>query len=422
MSSVQRSTARAWEAGTEHERRRAAEALRVLSERKPESDVASRARDARKDAFRRGGREAADVVWHEALDEGWPNPGGRGIPRRRAPEDWRPAGRTADEGRMRLALARHLYGRYRTPEFLDAMWLNPGQPAPRAPRYRWRTEQAPAARANPDMAYAAWWKAIASGTSLHKSCFAGRAILSRKETHVFLSAPSWCSVRQALWWTRLMATTGQRAAADGIARSRLPDFAGNPGETPDPRWVAAARFLGGLVSDPEGFRGDELDEVLDWVAAMIRGTPGWGIEGRTARSVRRASRDWHKLQARQRAWSRENWTGFPVDEWSSEEGVPGRLGHRRWRMHQIVTGKELAAEGHAQRHCVGSYLDRCRSGSCAIFSLTVSDGSGLPEQRALTVEVSSAWLVVQAKGFANRAPTAAERAALRRWSEANGIR
>lgn len=422
MSGVQRRSANTWESGSDWKRSQAEQALRALNERKSEVEKASRARDTRKEALRSGGASAAAVVWHGALEESWENPGGPAIPQIRAVATWQPRGKTADPDRMRLALARHLYGRYTTPAFLDAMWVvNVGvaQPPP-ANRYdqRWRPERI---RANPDLRFAAMWKAIASGVSLYKSCMAGNNLLSRKETHVFLSAPDWCSVRQALWWARVMFATGNRSAADVVARSRLPDFAGGPAETPSPRWTAVARFFAGLVGQPDGFRGDELGEVLDWVQAMIRDNPEWSIEGRTARTVRLASRDWHKLQTRIRLWSKENWTGFPLDEWTASEGEENTKSYRVWRVRQITTGKELAAEGHAQRHCVGSYIERCRSGSCAIFSMTVEDASTVGRQRALTIELSSGWRVVQAKGVGNRHPTARESRMLEGWCRANDL-
>lgn len=419
MNSVQRRFASAWEKGSETDRYRAALALERLTNRKPSVDLAARARDDRKTIFRSGGYNAAHIVWVPAMETHWDSLGGRTISKVRDTGTWRPAGKTADIGRMRLALARHLYGNYRTPVFLDAMWL--AEPRSTVP-HRDGSPQIlrPSGDAGAlDLAFASLWKAVAGGVSLHKACLAPRGLLSRKETHLFLQAPDWCSVARAMWWARIMSVSGSRATAEAVARSRIPDMAGDPRQAPDPRWTAVARFIAAPCPTP--LRGEELSDILDWVNWSMRASPNWGIEGRTVATIRRASSDWHKLQARQKAWAREHWDGFPIDPWSWDEGTPGERNHRSWKIEQILTGKELAAEGHAQRHCVGSYLDRCSRGDCAILSLSMADHGSLMHRRALTVELNRNWRIVQVKGFANRAPDGSERRALERWANGNGI-
>ena len=418
MSNVQRRSIGIWQSGTADERAAAAHALGVLLRRKPDADRAADARDIRKETFRRGGHVAADLAWVPALAESWPNPAGTAIAAGRRRGDWQPAGKTADVGRRRLALARHLYGEYPTPAFLDSMWLR-DEAATRPDR----AVRVPAGAAPPAAAPYQWaslWKAYAAGVSPYRSCMSPLGILSRRETPYLMQVPQWCGAAQAFWWVRVLAMGSPRAMADRIARSRLVDYAGQPCAAPDPRWLAVARFIAGRPPGDTLGPG-ELDEVLDWVRAMLRDSPEWTIDGRTTLTVRRATRDWHTLQSRQRLWERENWTGYPIDAWSWQAGAHGGQDTAVWTVSQIVTGKALAAEGHVQRHCVTSYLDRCLRGDCAILSLAVAERPFLPPRRALTVEVNRSWQIVQAKGFANRQPTGTERQVLMRWAEANGI-
>jgi hypothetical protein len=420
-AAVQRRSLALWETGSQEERDKAAAALDHLRKRKKDVDHAARTRERHKEAFRHGGQKAADLVWVQPLLEEWTGEmGAKPISALRRVEDWNPPGRTADLGRMRLALARHMYGRYPTPAFLDALWVTEPRRHPGPPAAAALMAQPGGVAALGELVYAPIWRAVASGTSLHKSCFAPNAILSRRETHLFLGAPGWCTVTQALWWARVLSLSESRLAADILARSRLPDFAGPGTRTPDPRWIGVARFFGQLIAQgTDALRGEELAEALDWVRASM-GQAEWTMEGRTAATVRRSTKEWHRFQIRQKEWSKNRWDGYPVDPWRWEEGEPGRESYRLWTLTQITTGRDLAAEGHAQRHCVGSYIGMCSRGECAIFSLQVA-GPSLSSKRALTVEVDKHWRIVQAKGFANRAPSGAESRALGRWAAETGI-
>ena len=377
--------------------KRAEKAFGVLSQHNGREDSRDM-RFARRDALRQGGVRAVKYVWHPALDTA-SHPS---VPCVRTAETWKPRGRTADTDRMRLDLARHMYGRYRVPVFLENIWL-------RLPLNRDGTVRE-------NIPFSVWYKAAASGASLYKICAAPLKLLSRRECHFFLISPEWVTPEQAMWRARALGAGGSQSDADVVARSSLVRLSGNSLDTPSQRWIAVVRFI---VSEQE-LRGDELEEALDWMFAMMEENPNWSISGRTAGSVRDASRAWHRMVGRQKEWASHHWDGLPVDNWKVSYGPENKPERREWNMTQLLSGKALAAEGNAMRHCVSSYISRASSGRVGIFSLTVVRGFYAPH-RALTVEVAEDFRVVQVCGYANRTATGEELAVIRQWADESGL-
>ena len=344
--------------------------------------------------MRNGGEAAAALVWHDSLastDK---------LPAIRTVASWQSRRKTTDLDMMRLDLARHLYGRYPVPAFLERCWLKIMEGRGKVTE-KW-------------VEGTAWYKAAASGLSVYKTC--GVGILSRQECHLFLRAPEWATAREAIWMARLMNMGAPQSDAESIARGRFTASAAAFDRVPSDSWLSVARFL---VSTP-GLRGDRLDDVLDWVSVMIAADPQWSMKGRTEKTVTGASRDWHRMILRQKEWAKNNWTGYPIDPWSLTLGSFERGTLREWRIEQITTGKALAAEGAAMRHCVASYIQSASAGRRAIFSMSV-EKNNWRRDRALTIELDPSFTVVQVKGYANRSPTMEEQAILTRWIADNGF-
>jgi hypothetical protein len=66
-----------------------------------------------------------------------------------------------------------------------------------------------------------------------------------------------------------------------------------------------------------------------------------------------------------------------------------------------------------------TYKDRCVAGDTSIWALS-GEHEGVVRSR-LTIEVDNLGWIVQARGFANRAPTAEERDVLARWAAEFGL-
>jgi hypothetical protein len=333
----------------------------------------------------------------------------------RTPETWTPKLRTKDIIRHRLELVRHCFKRYPVPKFLDRVW-NDGVAIERADR---RAARLRAEGELPD--FREWWIRLARGDSLYKNCSKG--ILSAKETHLFLQAPEEDSPLQALWRAKALALGATRSLCGRIVGSAMARSA-NFSE----QWSS---FLALIIREPPESI-DRINWLRDWAAAKIAEDPTWTAKGRTLASAERACEEWHRLVAKQAEWSTTNWTPFPIDDWfielpaENQRNVPKDQKRMvRWRVHQITSGKQLVLEGHAQRHCVASYKNSCVNGRCSIFSMTLAEipwpGAVETPERALTIEVSSSFSIVQARGWCNRPPSREENTVLSAWARANDL-
>jgi hypothetical protein len=107
----------------------------------------------------------------------------------------------------------------------------------------------------------------------------------------------------------------------------------------------------------------------------------------------------------------------------SERSRDGEVKKQIWRIEEVLTGKELAAEGRRMGHCVYSYAWAIERRQTSIWTMTLEDGQGTTGRWAmLTIEVrNESRAVVQARGRFNRAATSAEHRILVRWAGQNGL-
>ncbi|HEX4447075.1 MAG TPA: PcfJ domain-containing protein, partial [Polyangiaceae bacterium] len=117
-------------------------------------------------------------------------------------------------------------------------------------------------------------------------------------------------------------------------------------------------------------------------------------------------------------------SGFaPVEIDRSRRGRDGELQRRIWRVEEVRTSKELAAEGRRMNHCAYCYVWSIQKGQTSIWTMTVEDGLGETGRWAmLTIEVrKDSRRIVQARGRFNRAATGEEHGILLEWAGANGL-
>lgn len=370
---------------------------------------------------RQGGRRAYDAVVHPVMQSyGMPQP-------IRAPEAWNPRRRSDDIGVLRLDLARHLWGRWPVPDFLERTWkvlraeteMNREEMPNRY--YRNNADMSENRRAlmmsRRYLPYASWAATVALGKSLYKE--RAHEVLSRKECHFFLSAPHYMEPHQAIWRARAIGAGASESLANSLASGLFSERAGYAPTSPHSGWMSIMRFM---LENPEFIR-HETAEILDWAGAMMNERQDWTMKGRTAVSVRVACKEWHRMVQRQKDWAKHNWEGVPIHDWQIESGDPKKGEWRRWEFLQIRDGKNLVQEGAAMRHCVASYAHLIAKGSCGIFSVRLSKNHHMPERaRVLTIETNSFFDVVQVRGYANRHATEEEKRAVRAWAGANGLR
>lgn len=279
------------------------------------------------------------------------------------------------------SLVRHLFGGGQVPGFMNEAWLRGG------PR-----EQE-------------WFLHIAKTGSV----FGAPELplkMSRRMAACFLEAPENYSIGAAFRFAQVMASGGDRRIAEGLRGTRLErEFA--DGEF----WTRVIEFF---IQNPL-LHPTEYGPLIDYIEARRRVRPGLSMNRRDPRVLRREMRDWHRQVSRGRnlaglAWPSSGIPGF-------QEGAEVKM----WRLRELVTGEDLAAEGEAMQHCVASYADSCRRGKISIWALerVVEGETG----KHLTIELDNVVREIrQARGKRNRLPNPDEMSVLRRWAARESLR
>lgn len=338
----------------------------------------------------------------------------------RAPGDWTPKTRTKDPARKKIEMLRHLFARYPVPRFLELDWFRTYDEVEEE-----ENEYSPWRHIKRDLSHHRqtgisgierfdrfhdWYVAAAQGRSLYRTLAKG--FLTKRQTHYFLKAPDHFDATAAAWWAKAMsASRGDVGVAERIARSPIGAVdVLNPAE--NAFWSSAVEFFSRNRTDIH-----VLSDLTDYIRAIREEKPGWSFRKRSLASLIRRSAEWHRYIARQKTYAHTTWAGMDLPDWEVTLGGNDPASRRVYRFQQILTGKDLAAEGRAMRHSVSIYHDPCQQSLTSIWSMTVTTNrNGFPEtKRALTVQLDRTGLVRQSRGFGNRLARPDEVAALKEW-------
>lgn len=314
--------------------------------------------------------------------------------------DWTPRGK----GREALfrSLADHLLAKYPVPVMLFSVFFDP-----------------PTRRFDQLVSVVAH---VAAGGSLHdavrdpefpipltrKMC---HEVLAERWTGTFLQAIRRVQVRAAGGDGRLFAMWMRTVQAQAIGTREDEAF-----------WMT---LLGWLARNPLLDAG-QLGPLLDYVGQRRRTDASFSMAGRTVPAVLRGMREWHRELAQEKVIHGTLFEPSGFAEGTFDLSAIGRDGvksKRIWRVEEVLTAKELAAEGRRMGHCVYSYAWSIERRQTSIWRMTLEDGLGTTGRWAmLTVEVrNDTRRVVQARGRFNRAATSAEHSILVRWAGTNGL-
>ena len=333
--------------------------------------------------------------------------------------------RSAHRSKQALEMARHLFGRFRVPRVLEQVWevyvqedaANQGRELPRTGRYQNNGGQARSGLKNTNLRstdFRAWYICVATGGSLYKEHTKG--FLTKKETFAFLNAPVSLDLCQSVLYAVARCAGANDGEAQRLARSKISE---KPFEE---FWLDAIRFFCLPGNVPRSV--SVVDDLADYLSARRLEDRAFRLLGssQTLAAVLRRMEQWHRALARAKDLSGITWKGVDLPDHTIERKVAKSEGALdTWHFHQIVTGKELAAEGTAQRHCVFGYKTRCVNGDCSIWSLTKTNPLE-GKARRLTIEVSRYGDIVQKRGLANRMPRAEEEHIVALWASKFGLR
>jgi len=307
--------------------------------------------------------------------------------------------KSANRAKQTLELVRYVFQKYPVPSFMNYIWEYSGdtvQPGyGRAPGTRQRYHE-----------FEMWYICIATGGSLYKEYFKDKA-LSKKETHAFLNCKYDLTIPQALIYAICKCVGAKDGSALRVARSKLVE------KKPTEFWKYVMRFF----AHENNITIDQINDLVDYLNHKHVGNPTFTLagSGQTVESLTKKMKDWHYDLRRMKVIGNATWDGLDVpDQTYNRKFRTGKV--QRWFFKQIKTAKDLQQEGNSQRHCVLSYKDRCIKGSVSIWSLSNEDEYG-GTHRKLTIEVTEAGSIVQARGIANRAATAEELTLVDAWAK-----
>lgn len=310
------------------------------------------------------------------------------------PEAWSPPSQAPYV--IFASLAQHLFARWPMPAFMASAW------------YGLFDEQR------------SWYERVGAGESWRR---VGIPMpISRAMAHLLPRAPASFSIVGGLRWAQVMAMGGTPELAHVLVATRLgrelvhEDF-----------WETVVRFFASRPEIPLAHIGDIVEAIEDRrhgsAAGFVDGRygvlppvePDFAIEGRTLASLLAlvAERSFGvRVRTRHNvSWRTSTLRPFALVDHDKQYA---------WSIAEVCSSDALVFEGRAMRHCVGTYVGRCRRGESSVWTMQLETPTG--QRRVLTIEVDMKGRRINcARRRANARPSDAERAILARWAEQEGI-
>lgn len=296
--------------------------------------------------------------------------------------------KSSNRSKQSLELAKYMFCKYSVPKILDQAWDSD----------------------NRSIVYKAWFVCIATGGSLHKTHL--KEHLTKKEAHLFINCNRLeLNIQQAIFYAIAKAAGAEDGMAFRIAKSKLSEK-----NYSSEFWRNCVRFFATNHADSI----NQLNDLTDFLSDKIREDNTFSIfgHGHTVKTLLEKMKDWHYALRRAKDMGTFQWAGIDVpDEIFEKKNERGES--VLWKFKQILTSKELVAEGTAMHHCVYSYKTSCMKGTCTIWSLSIGDMFE-SYKRKVTLEVRGRN-IVQARGFANRSIKNDERHIILQWANKNDL-
>lgn len=311
-------------------------------------------------------------------------------------EDWKPSGKST--GSVFRSLAEHLLAKFPTPHFL---WSTFYYTSPLLT----------------DLDLPAVTAHVAGGGAFYELVKNGKipVKLTRKQCHDFLQTTSAYTFVNGLRRIQVLSHGGsERLYNIWIASEQCP-LTDKEGEE---FWDTVIRFFAqNPLLDPSQI-GPLTDYIRYQRGHALRTVGTFSMKGRTVPSLMRDMEAWHGRLAKDRQVTGEVFTpsGYKNGEYERTYKDGGRKETITWTVTEILTAKELAAEGRALHHCVYSYARSISAKHTSIWSLK---GNG---ERVTTIEVTNTGnKIVQYRGNYNAMPKAREFQIMQAWAGENGL-
>lgn len=256
---------------------------------------------------------------------------------------------------------------------------------------------------------------LGQGGSLHKLVKRGEfpAPLTKRMCHVFMQSKAKYGFLEALRRAQVLVHGGDARTATIVASTRqLTELHSQENEK---FWDHVIQW----VCNQPMLDHAQVGPIFDWVSHQRNQAQGFSMKGRTGTSVLRAMEEWHGELAKERKIRGHVYKPSGYAPAFYERKVKLQGGGHHMEKHafiELLSSKELASEGRAQKHCVYSYSWSVQRGNVSIWSYRID------ENRALTIEVrSQTRQIVQVRGAHNRPASTSEMVWVKRWASENDL-
>ena len=309
-------------------------------------------------------------------------------------EEWRPKGH--NPRRQFNCLARHLLARYDVPFFMDAAWF--------------QDEESVALQQQN------WFAHIANGGNIRTADIPVK--LTKKMAHSFSSAPEELPIELALRWGQVAGQGGGESLARAVMGSRLGTTFEN-----EEFWETVIKFLvnnpmvdptlvGPIIDFIHNVKYEPREIVQPGGAVEMADPlqPNFAVKARSVDKLLTQMEAWHAGLGGEFAGDDRDrnglvrWGPSGLRTLRVREENPQTGEKTMWMVQELLSTKELSAEGRAMRHCVSSYAKNCRKGNASIWSLQAVDGDQ-KRRPVMTIAVDvNRKSVTQVRGKYNIAP------------------
>ena len=237
---------------------------------------------------------------------------------------------------------------------------------------------------------------------------------TKKMCHSFLNTSADVEIFEAIRGTQIKAFGGEPKLLKALLRTPL----GRTLHTVpyEKFWETVIQWLcKNPMLDPA-----QVGPLYDYISFRRREDNSFSIVGRSVLAMLRGMEEWHKELYHQKKLKGSG--NFPVSGyankfWSQEQRVDGKKVTIFWEIREILSAKELSAEGRTMRHCVSSYSYRIEKGDISIWSLRKND------ERQVTIALyNKNHYIQEVRGFGNRLATNSEMAIVKTWAREEGFK
>ena len=301
------------------------------------------------------------------------------------------------------SLARHLFAKYEVPAFLNEAWLQ-GSPVQQS-----------------------WFVHIGAGENI-RTARKLPVFLTKKMAHHFMQAPATLSINATFRFAQVKALGGPVELSQALNETRLVRSFKD-----DEFWLSVIRFF---IDNPM-LDYAHVNPIVDYiwnekytplVEFIARGEareigpaqPNFTMRGRTPDTLLRNVAAWHRQLGAEARSENLQWQRSVYCDFKFEEGDDYESNMKTWTIRELVSSKELHAEGRQQKHCVASYAHSCAKRNSSIWTMDLKNRDGLKKKVTIEIDLRHKR-ICQIRGKENRLPTDMELKVIGRWASSEGL-